>query len=123
MKNPKEKGNSFEREVYKLLRERFGQEAVSRNLGSGSSDETADITLHWNGNKYSIECKAYGKLTWGEISKMWTKLVHECDNKKFSGTPILVMKFNRQRDWEVAHTASGTDILIRYKFSDWLRTL
>lgn len=120
--NGKNKGNAFERAVYKNLRERFGQEAVSRNIGSGSSDETADLTLYWNGETYSIECKAYKAMPWSELDKIWRKLVNECEQKEFSGEPIIVFKVNRM-PWVVCHAMPGTNILVQYRYDDWLQLI
>lgn len=101
MVNGKNKGNAFERLIYKDLRHKPGE--CKRSLGSGSSDEAADIYFSPknNVNTYAIECKHYKKLTWYRLEKFWTKLNNEVKAKWLRSAfpeplPVLIFRENRE---------------------------
>lgn len=124
LKNPKAKGNQFERQIYYDLAARFGNDRVKRSLGSGSTKEPADIQVFDEVGRimFAIDTKHYKPLTWGEIDKMFYKLEAECKAKTvdgFEATPILVIKINGSRVLEVVRRDSG--IVTRCKYDDWLK--
>ena len=61
------KGHSFERLIYKDLR-KYGN--CKRTIGSGSSDEPADIHFE----QYICELKHLKKINWTILTKFWNKL-------------------------------------------------
>jgi len=81
------KGSAFELKIYKNLRE-LGE--CKRTIGSGSSDETADIHF----KNYSIECKHLKEVRWKNLTQFWNKLNKDIGMKKEE--PIIVFRQNRE---------------------------
>lgn len=99
---------------------------MKRSLGSGSTDEPADIQLFDEVGRiaFAFDTKHYKTLTWHEIDKMFYKLEKECEAKPVDGflaTPILIVKINGSRVWEVIRRDSG--IVTRCKYPDWVKLL
>lgn len=120
IKNPKSKGNGFEREVYKLFRD-MGL-PVKRTLGSGSTDEPGDILVTINNILYSFDTKFYSKLFWRDLEKMFFKLSSECATKKVNdanAVPVLLIRLNGQKEWEIIEGEGN--VIKRVRFKDWLR--
>lgn len=82
----KDKGNLFERTVYKQLREL--DNACKRTLGSGNTDEHGDILFMG----YSIECKHYKSLSWLKLQQIFEKHKRGCGSYK----PLLIYKENNK---------------------------
>lgn len=85
------KGSAFELKIYKDLRD-LG--VCKRTIGSGSSDEPADILF----KQYAIECKHVKKVTWRWLDKVWKKLNNQTSifNNNRSYEPIIVFRQNRE---------------------------
>lgn len=97
MVHGKQKGNAYERKIYKFLRDTFPNAEVKRSLGSGNTDETSDIHFILNNVHYVIECKKGSKkyCSKNNIKKYWVKLISRC---KDSETPILIWKEDYAED-------------------------
>ena len=94
MVKPKQKGGSFERLIYKDLRQ-YGE--CKRTIGSGSSDEPSDILF----KNYAIECKHLKKVTWKILTKFWGKLIkqvkeYNVDIPYKNYEPIIIFRQNRE---------------------------
>ena len=88
----KHKGNAFELKIYKNLRE-LG--FCKRTIGSGSSDESGDITFEIGHKMLSIECKHLKKVRWSILNKFWDKLNKEI--KSFGkGEPVIIFRQNNE---------------------------
>jgi Holliday junction resolvase len=112
MKNNKKKGRSFEREVYKRLRELNTFKEVKLTLGSGSSDELHDILA----DEYVIECKKGKMYNDKLLLRIFNSMVKE--NIK---NPILIY---RQPYKEIMVMKQGKQQLpIIMYFDDWMKTL
>lgn len=107
----KAKGSAFERKVYKMLRAISPE--VKRTLGSGSSDEPADIYQFFC---YAIECKHHKSITLGELRGWWKKLCERCKNT--SHKPALVVKQNFMPEMVVIWGDWQKPCI--YLLSDWL---
>lgn len=86
------KGGSFELKIYKDLRKDYNN--VRRTIGSGSSDEVADIILKIADKDYSIECKHIKQVKWYMLNKFWRKLRYSIGNHNL--IPIIVFRQNRE---------------------------
>ena len=122
MKNPKQKGGSFEREICKKLSEwvsngksddLFWRSAMSggratvrkkkdKETASGQGDITA-VTPAGNKltDRFVIECKHYNNIGFsqyiygqGSLVDIWSKLLQECGENK---RPMLIVKENRKQ--------------------------
>jgi len=113
-KRSKNKGNAWERKVYKDLREI--DPSVKRSLGSGSSDEPADISLR----EYAIECKRYKRITLKMICNWMNKLSEEIKGQK-GKIPLIVMK----EDYKPPQVAFKTkkEPLSIQDYDNWLEEL
>lgn len=96
MVKTKRKGNQFELKIYKTLREK-GE--AKRCIGSGSSDESGDISFHptttGKSPTFAIECKHLKNITWHNIENFYWKLVEEIKQKKENKIPIVIFRENR----------------------------
>lgn len=86
----KRKGNIFENKIMKELREICPH--VSKTLGSGSSEDNADLTNFFD---YMIECKHYRKITDGLLRKWWGELNNQAE--KHNKIPVLIFRENNQQ--------------------------
>ena len=110
-KNSRTKGNTFERQVAKLLNDRFKTEEFSRSPGSGAFATTHSLPDHLKiyGDlitpqkfKFCIECKkGYNNQNlyslYNYSSDFW-KFVEQCekDSEKCSRLPMVIFKQDRQ---------------------------
>jgi Holliday junction resolvase len=110
-KNSRTKGNAFERQVAKLLNDRFNTTEFSRSPGSGAFATTHSLPEHLKiyGDlitpprfKYCIECKkGYNKINlyslYDHSSQFW-KFIAQCekDSEKCNKIPMIVFKQDRQ---------------------------
>jgi len=110
-KNSRTKGNTFERQVAKLLNNRFGTTQFSRSPGSGAFASTHSLPDHLKiyGDlitpekfRFCIECKkGYNHINlyslYNYSSDFW-KFVEQCekDSKKCNKLPMIVFKQDRQ---------------------------
>tara|TARA_R100001132_G_C3266323_1_gene89135 strand:+ start:994 stop:1569 length:576 start_codon:yes stop_codon:yes gene_type:complete len=110
-KNSRTKGNTFERQVAKLLNDRFGTTQFSRSPGSGAFASTHSLPDHLKiyGDlitpekfRFCIECKkGYNHINlyslYNYSSDFW-KFVEQCekDSKKCNKLPMVVFKQDRQ---------------------------
>jgi len=110
-KNSRTKGNTFERQVAKLLNDRFKTEEFSRSPGSGAFATTHSLPDHLKiyGDlitpqkfKFCIECKkGYNNQNlyslYNYSSDTW-KFVEQCekDSQKCSKVPMVIFKQDRQ---------------------------
>ena len=104
----KRKGTTFENKIYKILRD--VDINTKRTLGSGSSDEAADIHF----KNYVIECKHYAQITDAMLDKWFKKLIKSKGNKD----PIVIFKQNHR------HTMVMYDYEGAYHFmyfDDWIK--
>ena len=92
----KTKGGAFERLIYKELRN-YG--TCKRTIGSGSSDEPADILF----KNYAIELKHLKQVRWSMLTKFWSKLKKQVDeyNVGFKDNtlyfePVIIFRQNRE---------------------------
>jgi len=83
------KGNQFELLIYKDLR---GLGECKRTIGSGSSDEPADILF----KDYAIECKHLKEVNWKTLTRFWNKLLKQCNDYARDVKPIIVYRENRK---------------------------
>ena len=79
MVNPKRKGRNFEVEIFKIFRDLHIFKEVKLTLGSGSSDELADINIRfYNDVSLFIECKKGNKSYISEPNiKRWLENLEE----------------------------------------------
>jgi len=110
-KNSRTKGNTFERQIAKLLNDRFQTTEFSRSPGSGAFATTHNLPDHLKiyGDlitpqkfKYCIECKkGYNNLNLYSLynyrSEFW-KFIEQCekDSKKCNKIPMVIFKQDRQ---------------------------
>jgi Holliday junction resolvase len=110
-KNSRTKGNTFERQIAKLLNDRFKTEEFSRSPGSGAFATTHTLPEHLKiyGDlitpqkfKFCIECKkGYNNQNlyslYNYSSDIW-KFVEQCekDSGKCSRLPMVIFKQDRQ---------------------------
>lgn len=111
----KQKGNAYERKIYKLLRDTFPDAEVRRSLGSGSTkdkNEESDIQFIINDVRYIIECKKGSRnyCSEGALNKYWKKLclrvilpmpielLSDLDEHRNEGFPILIWKEDYKPD-------------------------
>jgi len=115
--NSRSKGNSYEREVCKLLNERFETNEFSRTPGSGAFATTHNLPEHLKiyGDvitpikfKYCIECKkGYNKEDILSLinysSDLWKFLEQtEKEAKKAKKEPLLVFRQDRKKAIAIA---------------------
>jgi Holliday junction resolvase len=109
--NSRSKGNTFERQIAKLLNERFDTTEFSRSPGSGAFASTHSLPEHLKiyGDlitpikfKYCIECKkGYNKIQLNNLldysSQFW-KFIKQCekDSEKCDKEPMVIFKQDRQ---------------------------
>jgi hypothetical protein len=109
--NSRTKGSTFERNICKLLNERFSTTEFSRSPGSGAFATTHSLPEHLKiyGDlitpekfKFCIECKkGYNHLNlyslYNYSSEFW-KFIEQCekDSKKCNRTPLVIFKQDRQ---------------------------
>jgi len=110
-KNSRTKGNTFERQVAKLLNNRFKTTEFSRSPGSGAFATTHTLPDHLkiygdlitpNKFKFCIECKkGYNNQNlyslYNYSSDIW-KFIEQCekDSEKCSRIPLVIFKQDRQ---------------------------
>lgn len=110
-KNSRTKGNTFERQIAKLLNDRFKTEEFSRSPGSGAFATTHTLPEHLKiyGDlitpqkfKFCIECKkGYNNQNlyslYNYSSDFW-KFIEQCekDSQKCSKVPMVIFKQDRQ---------------------------
>ena len=110
-KNSRNKGNTFERHIAKLLNDRFKTEEFSRSPGSGAFATTHKVPDHLKiyGDlltpqkfKFCIECKkGYNKQNlyslYNYSSEIWKFIEQsEKDSEKCSRLPMVIFKQDRQ---------------------------
>ena len=110
-KNSRTKGNTFERQVAKLLNDRFKTTEFSRSPGSGAFATTHSVPDHLKiyGDlltpqkfKFCIECKkGYNKQNlyslYNYSSEIWKFIEQsEKDSEKCSRLPMVIFKQDRQ---------------------------
>ena len=110
-KNSRTKGNTFERQIAKLLNDRFNTTEFSRSPGSGAFASTHTLPDHLKiyGDlitpqkfKFCIECKkGYNNQNlyslYNYSSEIWKFIAQsEKDSKKCGLTPMVVFKQDRQ---------------------------
>ena len=110
-KNSRTKGNTFERQVAKILNDRFKTSEFSRSPGSGAFATTHKLPEHLKiyGDlitpekfKFCIECKkGYNHLNLYSLynyrSDIWNFLEQcEKDSEKCSKLPMVIFKQDRQ---------------------------
>ena len=110
-KNSRTKGNTFERQVAKILNDRFKTTEFSRSPGSGAFATTHKLPDHLKiyGDlitpqkfKFCIECKkGYNNLSlyslYNYSSGIWNFLEQcEKDSEKCSKIPMVIFKQDRQ---------------------------
>lgn len=83
----KSKGNAFENKTLKRLRKIVP--FIAKTLGSGNSEEDADLQ-HFG--PFMIECKHWKKITDADIAGWWKELVPQAIAKK--KCPVLIYKQN-----------------------------
>ena len=109
--NSRTKGNAFERQVAKLLNQRFDTTEFARSPGSGAFASTHSLPeyLKIYGDlitpikfRYCIECKkGYNKIQLNNLldysSEFW-KFVKQCEksSEKCKKEPMLIFKQDRQ---------------------------
>ena len=86
------KGSAFELKIYKDLRDKG---FAKRTIGSGSSDEPADIIFNNHKKTYSIECKHLKKVTWRALDAFWKKLNNEIKLYGKHYEPTIIFRQNR----------------------------
>ena len=85
----KTKGNIYENEIYKTLRD-FGE--CKRTLGSGSSDEAGDIHF----KTYMFECKRYKEISdW--MLRSWAKKHYKDCKRKHGSRPVPLLVYREDR--------------------------
>jgi Holliday junction resolvase len=110
-KNSRTKGNAFERQVAKLLNNRFNTTEFSRSPGSGAFATTHTLPEHLkiygdlitpDGFRFCIECKkGYNNISLYSIydytSQLW-EFVKQCekDSERCGKIPMIVFKQDRQ---------------------------
>ena len=110
-KNSRAKGHGFERDVAKLLNDRFDTTEFSRTPGSGAFATTHTLPAHLKiyGDlitpykfKYCIECKkGYNNINlyslYNNSSEVWDFLRQtEKDSKKCGRIPMMILKQDRK---------------------------
>ena len=110
-KNSRTKGNTFERQIAKILNDRFNTTEFSRSPGSGAFATTHSLPEHLKiyGDlitpekfKFCIECKkGYNNLNlyslYNNSSELWKFIEQsEKDSKKCSKLPMVIFKQDRQ---------------------------
>jgi Holliday junction resolvase len=111
-KNSRAKGSTFERQVAKLLNDRFNTTEFSRSPGSGAFATTHTLPEHLKiygdlitplNFKYCIECKkGYNKENLYSLynyrSDFW-KFIKQCekDSNKCNKLPMVIFKQDRQQ--------------------------
>ena len=111
-KNSRAKGSTFERQVAKLLNDRFNTSEFSRSPGSGAFATTHTLPEHLKiygdlitplNFKYCIECKkGYNKENLYSLynyrSDFW-KFIKQCekDSNKCNKLPMVIFKQDRQQ--------------------------
>ena len=110
-KNSRNKGNTFERNIAKLLNDRFKTEEFSRSPGSGAFATTHKVPDHLKiyGDlltpqkfKFCIECKkGYNNQNlyslYNYSSEIWKFIEQsEKDSEKCSRLPMVIFKQDRQ---------------------------
>lgn len=110
----KRKGRAYERSVYKRFRDDNRFSNVKLNLGSGSSDETSDISFSFI-RKYIIECKKGTKAYCSEtnLQKYWNKLKNKV---KYDETPLLIYYPSYEKEYVWLEI---DNIVIRMLFDDF----
>jgi Holliday junction resolvase len=110
-KNSRTKGNTFERQIAKLLNDRFKTTEFSRSPGSGAFASTHTVPDHLkiygdlitpNKFRFCIECKkGYKHLNlyslYNHSSDLWKFIEQsEKDSGKCSRIPLVIFKQDRQ---------------------------
>ena len=142
-KNSRTKGNTFERQVAKLLNDRFKTTEFSRSPGSGAFATTHTLPDHLkiygdlitpNKFKFCIECKkGYNNQNlyslYNYSSDFW-KFIDQCekDSEKCHKVPMVIFKQDRQpilvilpmyvpipRDIKYIQTAKAPENLAQYR--------
>ena len=128
-KNSRTKGNTFERQVAKLLNDRFKTTEFSRSPGSGAFATTHSLPDHLKiyGDlitpekfKFCIECKkGYNNQNlyslYNYSSDIW-KFIEQCekDSEKCSRIPLVIFKQDRQPTLAIVPTTVVTTEDIKY---------
>ena len=110
-KNSKAKGSTFERNIAKILNDRFNTSEFSRSPGSGAFATTHTLPEHLKiygdlitpqNFKYCIECKkGYNNLNLYSLynySSEWWGFLEQCekDSDKCGRIPMVIFKQDRQ---------------------------
>ena len=126
----KNKGNTFERKIYKQLRSFFEgtTTSVKRTLGSGSTDEGCDINVENEKRKFVIECKHYNSLSETLKVAFCHKLEDDALTKnktsKKTIVPVLIYKTNFQPiKCRVKVLYMGRATWVEMNYNDWLECL
>lgn len=85
----KRKGSNFENHIMKELREIVP--FVGKTLGSGSSEDNADID-HFG--PFLIECKHHRTISEAELVRWWKKIVGQAE--PVCKIPVIIYKENHQ---------------------------
>ncbi len=128
-KNSRTKGNTFERQIAKLLNDRFKTTEFSRSPGSGAFASTHTLPDHLkiygdlitpNKFRFCIECKkGYNHLNlyslYNHSSDIW-KFIEQCekDSEKCSRVPLVIFKQDRQPILAIIPQATAVTDDIKY---------
>ena len=89
MVKSKDKGNKFENEMFRELKQTLQE--CRKTLGSGSAkDESGDILSL----RYCIECKHHKVIEENQINSWWKKITKEA--RDLNKIPVLIYKANRR---------------------------
>lgn len=119
----KVKGRSFERKLYKVLRDSGIFIKIQLTLGSGSSDEPSDITA----DDYVIEAKngSAHYISEPNINKWWNGVEDSCEEHQ---TPILIYKQNHkpvmvmfEHYFVKTNYPQTMSMRVRVEFDDWIK--
>jgi Holliday junction resolvase len=110
--NSRTKGSTFERQIAKMLNEKFSTKEFSRTPGSGAFATTHSLPDHLKiygdlitpqNFKFCIECKkGYNQVNHYSLldysSKLW-EFIDQCqkDSEKCGKIPMVIFKQDRQR--------------------------
>ena len=128
-KNSRTKGNTFERQIAKLLNDRFKTTEFSRSPGSGAFASTHTVPDHLkiygdlitpNKFRFCIECKkGYNHLNlyslYNYSSDFWKFIEQsEKDSEKCSKVPMVIFKQDRQPTLAIVPDTVVTTGAIKY---------